>query len=1299
MKKFLAVLLTTVLVVALAVPAFAGPYKDLADNHWAADAVRMLTALGVITGYPDGTFKGTQSANRYEVAAMVARALEYLDKDIAARMTELEARLRKDAPAGSGPVAVVTIPTNPEKQVVLQPSSQPDSTILETIIAEKIAGMTDAQWAEFDSRLSALYARVNDLSDDNLAAHAAVRADIDSIKAALAMRQADGTIPGIEVHTVSVSDPEVKAAIEQTAGQLGGRIAVLEAQMPGISKAMNDAAAKTSTGWEDAVKRLEERVAALEALNMDPKAYDAAISKAAAEEVAKAVAEDKAVVAALSANLDKLGKEHIADLAAREKAVEDLLAVHTLAEERARIDALAALSAENETALAEQQAAITMTFYDALAAERDEREKAMEKLQSAQAGKLTAEIDGLAKSFRGSLDVEKSERDKAVAELAAKFELQLAERTKATLSEVYARLAELAQMCDKFDAAKADQDAAIAELASNVEIALSQQNAELAVTFYDALDAAKEENAAALAKLSEEQDLALSEQNASLMVAFYDALYAEKDEREKAIERLTSDFDLALSEQNASLMLAFYDALYAEKDEREKAIERLTSDFDLALGEQNAYLMCELYDGIWAAKEEVYASIDKLDAKILGVMAAIDALKSEFGRELAALGVRVTALEDQLAGAKTEIAVLSAAVSENEKAIEEVRGQAAAIDTRLVAEEQASIGMKADIETLKALAAQNAKDIADMYYKVESTVSAIEAKDAEQDVEIGKLKQKDLSLDTQIANIWTDLNRVRFTGADEVKFLDIDLKGAPGAVFYKDPYAPSADPNKQYQPTSKLQNELKLALNIKPEKGVDVSVGITAVTDVFGAAHQTVGLFNGDLDLAITTPSSKTKIVAGELARPANYTKYQIGAVKFADAKIEGIGANTTLGGLNATATIAKIADPDLAVGGYQHLMGASASYQATDMLKLGARWFRIVDDPLSGDTTLDKLEDVYGGDFTLRLGDAWTAGGELSVWANKTMATPAAAYKLQTDAKFGILAINGSVEQVAAGYAPKYMETADDEDADYVKADTSVARLSVTTDPIKGVILSAGAVKEGDEGYIAADKTTLTADAKYGLRLAIADVTLKGGVKQVNVVKPTPVSMGTTTSLGFDATIKPANFGFTWEHDVEANDNAYVAYANAEVPVGGDALVLKGSWEQGFGYKDYYKYNAGADMKLALVKDVATFGAGASYGRTYGTSDDDKNYSRMQVGANLDWKLASSTTLTGKASYESRAYDNGVKPSGDYFQYGLALAQSLYKSTTLSIKYDVKDVYYVPATGYRDYGARIVDLSLKTAF
>ena len=56
-----------------------GIFTDVPSNHWSIDSLRYLYDLGVITGQPNGEFQGNQYPTRYEVAAMVARALHHVD--------------------------------------------------------------------------------------------------------------------------------------------------------------------------------------------------------------------------------------------------------------------------------------------------------------------------------------------------------------------------------------------------------------------------------------------------------------------------------------------------------------------------------------------------------------------------------------------------------------------------------------------------------------------------------------------------------------------------------------------------------------------------------------------------------------------------------------------------------------------------------------------------------------------------------------------------------------------------------------------------------------------------------------------------------------------------------------------------------------------------------------------------------------------------------------------------------------------------------------------------------------------
>ena len=86
MKKLL-IAITAVALVAMAAPAFAAmnPFMDVPASHWAYDAVAQLASRGVVSGYPDGTYKGPQPATRYEIASIIARALAFIDMEKASK--------------------------------------------------------------------------------------------------------------------------------------------------------------------------------------------------------------------------------------------------------------------------------------------------------------------------------------------------------------------------------------------------------------------------------------------------------------------------------------------------------------------------------------------------------------------------------------------------------------------------------------------------------------------------------------------------------------------------------------------------------------------------------------------------------------------------------------------------------------------------------------------------------------------------------------------------------------------------------------------------------------------------------------------------------------------------------------------------------------------------------------------------------------------------------------------------------------------------------------------------------------
>lgn len=85
MKKILAYALVAMLMLAMTATAWAAaPLADVPAKHWAYAAVAQLAKAGLVDGYGDGTFRGDRTMTRYEMAIVVAKAIDRFDKADAA---------------------------------------------------------------------------------------------------------------------------------------------------------------------------------------------------------------------------------------------------------------------------------------------------------------------------------------------------------------------------------------------------------------------------------------------------------------------------------------------------------------------------------------------------------------------------------------------------------------------------------------------------------------------------------------------------------------------------------------------------------------------------------------------------------------------------------------------------------------------------------------------------------------------------------------------------------------------------------------------------------------------------------------------------------------------------------------------------------------------------------------------------------------------------------------------------------------------------------------------------------------
>jgi len=62
-------------------PNTGGLFTDVPRDHWAYADLEYLAARGIITGLPGGRFEGDTALSRYDAAAMISRAIKYMQNN------------------------------------------------------------------------------------------------------------------------------------------------------------------------------------------------------------------------------------------------------------------------------------------------------------------------------------------------------------------------------------------------------------------------------------------------------------------------------------------------------------------------------------------------------------------------------------------------------------------------------------------------------------------------------------------------------------------------------------------------------------------------------------------------------------------------------------------------------------------------------------------------------------------------------------------------------------------------------------------------------------------------------------------------------------------------------------------------------------------------------------------------------------------------------------------------------------------------------------------------------------------
>lgn len=149
MKRTIAVFFTLVL---LGGGAFAQQtaFEDVPEDHWAEDAVSRIADLGIVIGFPDGTFRGNEAFTRYQAALVISRLLDVIDQNMGA----MEAMAAEDVAALENVVTQLSSELDSlGARVFALEDAEPDTTRVDELEAriDTLMGEIDALRGELEA--------------------------------------------------------------------------------------------------------------------------------------------------------------------------------------------------------------------------------------------------------------------------------------------------------------------------------------------------------------------------------------------------------------------------------------------------------------------------------------------------------------------------------------------------------------------------------------------------------------------------------------------------------------------------------------------------------------------------------------------------------------------------------------------------------------------------------------------------------------------------------------------------------------------------------------------------------------------------------------------------------------------------------------------------------------------------------------------------------------------------------------------------------------------------------------------
>ncbi|WP_287371434.1 S-layer homology domain-containing protein, partial [Oceanithermus sp.] len=205
-------------------------YQDVPDGHWARNAVDEATRLGLVTGFPDGTFRGEELLNRYQAAMILYRLVQYLESRPAAAvdpatiaaMQTLLARLESELRATQTRLAELDAAALRTQDLA---AAQNDLARLRALV-DAAAGLSPGDLKRLSDALPEM--------KEVLANYVALRNDVEDLRARLLGAEARASELEVRVLEAARAVADLQSALSRLAGQnrdLAERVARLESTL------------------------------------------------------------------------------------------------------------------------------------------------------------------------------------------------------------------------------------------------------------------------------------------------------------------------------------------------------------------------------------------------------------------------------------------------------------------------------------------------------------------------------------------------------------------------------------------------------------------------------------------------------------------------------------------------------------------------------------------------------------------------------------------------------------------------------------------------------------------------------------------------------------------------------------------------------------------------------------------------------------------------------------------------------------------------------------------------------------